>query len=94
MTFAGFADLMEKIGFRDNEPVTPVFELNQKDIKFLALKNSYLKTIGTYRVISIWSHGKEVAFWVKKDGSSGDRLYPVFNEEVDFLAKKMKFKKN
>lgn len=93
MTFARFADLMEKIGFRENEQVTPVFELNQKDIEFFVLKNSYLKTAGTYRVINIWSHRGGVAFWAKKDGS-GDKLFPFFPEDVDSLAEKMKFKKN
>lgn len=92
MNFKKFADLMEDIGFQKNESVTPSFSLNKNDLKGPVLKNAYPKVTGFYRVVSIWSQEGEVAFWAKEN-NSGNKLFPFHKEEVDFLARKNKFKK-
>ncbi|MEK7560269.1 MAG: hypothetical protein AAB522_03140 [Patescibacteria group bacterium] len=92
MNFKKFADLMEEIGFKDNEPIAPVFTLNQKDLKSDIFKKRYFKVAGLYRIVSMWAQGDEVAFWAKVT-SNETKLFPFSKEEVDYLAKKNKFRK-
>ncbi|OGY64136.1 MAG: hypothetical protein A3I89_04105 [Candidatus Harrisonbacteria bacterium RIFCSPLOWO2_02_FULL_41_11] len=93
MKFPEFADAMEKVGFRNDEPLAPKFKLNKSDLQDLAFKDSHTKVVGFYRVISIWSEGGEVALWAQED-KSGTKLFPFQKEEVEFLVKRNKFKKN
>ena len=93
MDFPKFADLMESIGFRNDEPVAPTFELNRSDLKKPVFREGYPKVAGRYQVVSIWSQGGEVAFWAKESRNS-TKLFPFHKEEVDFLAKKNKFRKS
>lgn len=92
MDFPKFADLMEEIGFKDDEPVAAIFRLNRNDLKNKVFRNSYSKLAGRYQITSIWSQGGEVAFFAK-ESKSDTWLFPFHKEEVDFLAKKKRFKK-
>ncbi|MBI4992304.1 MAG: hypothetical protein HZB99_03730 [Candidatus Harrisonbacteria bacterium] len=84
---------MERIGFRKDEPVTPTFKLNKQDLKDPVFKANYPEVAGSYRLISIWPQGEEVAFWAQED-RSGTELFLLHKEEVNFLAKRKKFKKS
>ena len=96
MTFEKFADLMEEIGYRENEPVAPIFILTKKDLKNPIFKNAYTKTPDCYQVVNIWNNEGEVEFHAKDKLNVGShiKLYPFLKEEVDFLAKNKKFRKN
>ncbi|GEM_PF-5571504 len=93
MKFPEFADLMEKIGFRDDQSAAPTFKLNKKDLKNPVFKGNYSKVAGSYRLVSIWSQGEEVALWAQED-RSGSKLFPFHKEEVNYLAKRKRFKKS
>ena len=93
MNFKQFADIMEEIGFKKNEPITPIFILNQKDLKSDVFKNVYSKIHGLYCITSIWAQNDEVAFWAYETGNPS-KLFPFSKEEVDYLAKKKKFRKS
>lgn len=93
MDFHKFADLMESIGFRSDEPVAPTFRLNRNDLKSPAFRNGYTKVVGNYRVCSIWSQSGEVAFWAR-ESTNNTQLFHFHKEEIDYLAKKKKFRKN
>lgn len=93
MDFAKFADLMESIGFREDEPIAPTFSLNGDDLKNPVFRRGYPKMAGHYRVVSIWSQNGEVAFWSRKSRVAR-KLFPFFKEEVDFLVQERKFRKS
>lgn len=93
MNFSKFADLMIKVGFRDNEPVAPTFTLNKTDLKNSVFNCIYPKVVGRYHVIGMWDQEGEVALWARWEGSD-TKLFPFHKEEVDYLAKKNKFRKN
>ncbi len=93
MDFLKFADLMKNIGFRNDEPIRSTFELKRNDLKNPVFRKGYPKVAGHYRVTSIWSEDGEVAFLAKKDRNIS-QLFPFYKEEVDFLAKHRRFRKN
>lgn len=93
MNFKKFADLMIKIGFKENEPITPMFTLNQKDLNSPSFQKGYSKMSGFYRITSMWAQNDEVAFWACETHNPS-KLYPFSKEEVDYLAKKNKFRKS
>ena len=92
MNFPKFADLMVKIGFREDEPIAPVFTLTKQDLQHSVFRTGFTKVVGNYHVVSIWSQGGSVAFWAKEE-KSGNSLFTFHQEEVDFLAEKNKFRK-
>ncbi|OGY63322.1 MAG: hypothetical protein A3I24_02135 [Candidatus Harrisonbacteria bacterium RIFCSPLOWO2_02_FULL_41_13b] len=92
MKFRKFADLMVKVGFQEDEPIAPVFTLTKQDLQQSVFRTGLTKVAGNYHVVSIWSQGGSVAFWAKEE-KSGNSLFSFHKEEVDFLAKKNKFKK-
>lgn len=92
MTGPQFADLMEKIGFLENEPAEPIFILTRQDLKQPVFKAGFTKVAGKYHVVSLWYQEGQIAFWAKEE-KSGDSLFAFHKEEVGFLAKKNKFRR-
>ncbi len=92
MKFLAFADAMARIGFQDDDPVTPRFMLTRRDLAHPVFRNAYTKTAGAFRIVSIWAEGDDVAFWAQRDGEDG-KLYPFHKDEVGYLAARKKFKK-
>lgn len=94
MNFSKFADLMSRVGFRDGERVASTFVLSKADLKSSVFaKHAYTKVVGHYYVVSMWEQEGEVALWAQERGS-GTKLFPFHKKEVDYLAKKNKFRKN
>ena len=84
---------MMGVGFKENEPITPVFTLNAKDLNSTVFRQGYSKMPGFYRITSMWAQNDEVALWAYETHNPS-KLFPFSKEEVDYLAKKNKFRKS
>jgi len=99
MTFKKFADAMRKLGFAKNEEPLPFIKLDSKVLSNPIMKNRYPKPEGIYQVISMYAQKiknnkkPHIALWIKRINVIETRIYPLYAEEVDFLIKNNRFKK-